>query len=778
MTSDSVCDPPKPSIGLASTKRPRIAFGPELPGFGSWEWIGLEMAESLKGRFETVTFREDVPQCDVVVFVKFCPELAELRQVTSRARVLFCPVDRYGSGAEIDADEPFLSRCQRIVVHCHRLARWFLPYAPVDYLDHHVRFAAPFRTDFRTEGPLLWVGARSNLAPIVDWVNRAATPEEIWVLTNPESNDEAALKPEQFGFQCGRRVRIGRWTPDRHREWTVLARAAFDVKGDDFRQRHKPPVKAIDFLASGVPFATNSGSSPAEHLAELGFGVASPDDSERWLSREYFEQSIRFGQTLAQDLGRERVAGRWAELLDSLLAEPPRSRKRTMSVISETNDVSSSPQQERTDSGHLAPTSSRGSSSRRTKVAILSLLFNWPSTGGGTIHTYEAAKFLSRAGYEVKHFYARYDGWGVGGVASALASPSQELTFDETTWNEETIRDRFREAIDVFSPDAVILTDSWNTKPLLAEAVAGYRYYLRLAALECLCPLNNVRLLVGSDGRTAACPRQQLESPHVCRECVTRNGRLSGALHQADRTLAGFDRRDYARRLGDAFAGAEGVLAVNPAIADMVRPYSRAAYVVPSGFDPDRFAQDQLESNPPPIDRGRFTLLFAGLTHEYMKGFSVLEEAAERLWAVRQDFEVLATGDPPGRQNDFLRFIGWQSQDDLPRWIRAADALVFPTLAEEALGRSAVEAMACSRPVVASRIGGLPYTVRDGETGLLVEPGNSVDLADKIARLLDDADLRRRLGEAGRRRFEQEFTWDVVLERHYRPLFGDPAQTH
>ncbi len=53
---------------------------------------------------------------------------------------------------------------------------------------------------------------------------------------------------------------------------------------------------------------------------------------------------------------------------------------------------------------------------RRARVAILSTLFNWPSTGGGTVHTAETGKFLSRAGYDVKHFYAQFAGWGVGNV--------------------------------------------------------------------------------------------------------------------------------------------------------------------------------------------------------------------------------------------------------------------------------------------------------------------------------------------------------------------------
>ena len=72
--------------------------------------------------------------------------------------------------------------------------------------------------------------------------------------------------------------------------------------------------------------------------------------------------------------------------------------------------------------------------------------------------------------------------------------------------------------------------------------------------------------------------------------------------------------------------------------------------------------------------------------------------------------------------------------------------------------------------VVGSRIGGVPFTVLDGATGLLCEPGNAEDLACKLEKLLDDAALRTRMGSEGRRRFEEEFTWERVIEKHYRPL--------
>jgi glycosyltransferase involved in cell wall biosynthesis/predicted O-methyltransferase YrrM len=403
------------------------------------------------------------------------------------------------------------------------------------------------------------------------------------------------------------------------------------------------------------------------------------------------------------------------------------------------------------------------------RVAILSFLFNWPSTGGGTVHTYELSKFLARAGYEVLHVYARFEPWGVGRVVGDLPYPSEALEFDEREWGPEAVRERFRRTLEAFDPDCVIVTDSWNIKPLLAEAAAGYPYVLRLQALECLCPLNNVRLLPRPGG-FAQCSLNQLDDPAECSRCLMENGRFSGALHQAEREFCGVGGREYHESLLRAFAGAEAVLAVNPPTAAMIAPHARDVRVVTAGMDPTRFPW------PPPMEprepwaEGRCVVLFAGLAGEPMKGFHVLHEACCRLWGRRRDFALAATIDPSEEYGEFVHCIGWQSQDDLTRAFRTADVLAFPTIAQEALGRTAVEAMAAGLPVVASRIGGLPHTVQDGVSGLLCDPDDPDDLARKIEALLDDPAARARMGRAGRERFENDYSWDVIVERHYRPL--------
>jgi glycosyltransferase involved in cell wall biosynthesis len=438
---------------------------------------------------------------------------------------------------------------------------------------------------------------------------------------------------------------------------------------------------------------------------------------------------------------------------------------------------------------------------RPVRVVVVSFLFNWPSTGGGIIHTVELIKFLTRAGYVVRHVFVRFVPWGIGIVEGPIEHDAEVLEFHESNWNMPSIQAAVRAAVERFDPDQVIITDSWNSKPLLAEAVRGYPYILRLQAMECFCPLNNVRLLPGEHGGFRQCPKHQLANPQDCANCLKRYGPCSGSLHRAERALCGVGTPEYHEKLLRAFREASAVLVVNPLMEAMISPYTERVRTVTAGMDPARFpwprpdtekdkwqmadvkgkedkcqmadVKGEAKDNQGPAgdtNNRRLVLLFAGLVDEQIKGFGVLHEACRRLWQHRHDFELWATADPPGRLDDFTRFIGWQSQENLPRRLHESDILVMPTVAQEALGRTVVEAMAAGRPVVASRLGGLPFTVADGATGLLAEPGDPDDLARKIETLLDNPELRRRMGEAGRKRFEQYYAWEGIIDRHYRPL--------
>lgn len=115
--------------------------------------------------------------------------------------------------------------------------------------------------------------------------------------------------------------------------------------------------------------------------------------------------------------------------------------------------------------------------------------------------------------------------------------------------------------------------------------------------------------------------------------------------------------------------------------------------------------------------------------------------------------------------SDRVKFLGYISGDALAPYYAIADVVALASYANETFSIMSAEAMACARPVVGSRFGGIPEVIADGETGFLAEPENANDFAEKFSRLLDDPDLRERFGNCGRERVLKLFTWNAVTER-------------
>ena len=103
-----------------------------------------------------------------------------------------------------------------------------------------------------------------------------------------------------------------------------------------------------------------------------------------------------------------------------------------------------------------------------------------------------------------------------------------------------------------------------------------------------------------------------------------------------------------------------------------------------------------------------------------------------------------------------VRFLGYLPE--VREVLGRMQLLVMPTVHFESFGIAAVEAMAMGLPVVASRVGGLAEIVEDGRTGFLVKPGDAVELAGAVRRLMDSPDMRARMGQAGRRRAVEHFS--------------------
>ncbi|HEX7590823.1 MAG TPA: glycosyltransferase [Candidatus Limnocylindrales bacterium] len=113
---------------------------------------------------------------------------------------------------------------------------------------------------------------------------------------------------------------------------------------------------------------------------------------------------------------------------------------------------------------------------------------------------------------------------------------------------------------------------------------------------------------------------------------------------------------------------------------------------------------------------------------------------------------------------DRIELVGRIEPSAMPEFLAGLDIYVMPSRSES-LGVGALEAAAAGLPVVATRVGGIPEAVADGETGLLVPSEDAPALASALGQLAQDKDLRARLGEAGRRRVVAEFDWQMTLTR-------------
>jgi glycosyltransferase involved in cell wall biosynthesis len=111
-----------------------------------------------------------------------------------------------------------------------------------------------------------------------------------------------------------------------------------------------------------------------------------------------------------------------------------------------------------------------------------------------------------------------------------------------------------------------------------------------------------------------------------------------------------------------------------------------------------------------------------------------------------------------------IKFLGRVPDEELPYLYAAADLVVLPSLLE-GFGIVLLEAMAMSKPCIGTNAGGIPEVIVDGETGIVVPVRNSSALYDAICMILEDKLLARKLGEAGRSRVMEKFTWNVVAKK-------------
>jgi len=202
---------------------------------------------------------------------------------------------------------------------------------------------------------------------------------------------------------------------------------------------------------------------------------------------------------------------------------------------------------------------------------------------------------------------------------------------------------------------------------------------------------------------------------------------------------------------------------------------SSKIHIIPPGVDTDLFCINSVESNarqelgiPKEVPVIGMVAFLRG-----EKGHRILIEAARVVLCFYPEARFLLVGS--GQAEEALRklvsqwsmeghFIFTGYRTDVPRLLAAMDIFVLPSL-REAMPISLMEAMAMEKPVIASRVGGIPEVLVDRETGLLVPPGDPIALADGILYLLSHPSLAQTWGRNGRSTIEERYSLQSVVDR-------------
>jgi glycosyltransferase involved in cell wall biosynthesis len=337
----------------------------------------------------------------------------------------------------------------------------------------------------------------------------------------------------------------------------------------------------------------------------------------------------------------------------------------------------------------------------------------------------------------------------------------------------------------------------WRLPNFRRPLFASSPYYLMYA------------LRVAKDLKSKKCDIVHIQTfPHFAPIIRAFNPEVKIVLHMHCEWLTQLDRAMIESRLRKV----DLVIGVSQYITEKIRrrfpQFAKRCKTIYNGVDVTTFVKENGNSAPKKNDTKQ--LLFVGRVSPE-KGVHVLLEAFQKVLNQYPQAQLKLVGSPyalpierlialsddpkeidlkrfySGSYNSHLRnqlsqgaashvfFAGSFPHKLLINFYRNADVCVVPSVVNEPCAMPVLEAMATSVPVVATRSGGMPETVVDGETGLLVERGDASALSEAILRLLSDERLRASMGKAGRKRAVALFSWEKIsrdLLVQYENLVG------
>ena len=409
----------------------------------------------------------------------------------------------------------------------------------------------------------------------------------------------------------------------------------------------------------------------------------------------------------------------------------------------------------------------------KEKIIFIDFNFSLPPNGGADIDSFQVIRLLHQKGYDVLLLGVAEEGSSDRGNfdPAELPFPSIRMPIAYNHWKANIIADRLISLIKEQQPSLIFLQHGYHIKiPVSNRIVASFPdipIISRTYAHEIFCLRSPTRYK-----EQKPCTLNIFDTPDYCRKCSL-NG-LKKELLPGELTSW---TKDYVQSKAFSCVFTNNylnsikkwgkIIVYNADQQNELKKYDVDSMVIPGGIEEQFITpQDSTQNN----SNQEKTILMTGRCDDPSKGMNTLLEAGKILSQKRKDFKILVTSFNLSLYNEWFIPLGWLPREKLLNIYTQSDICVAPSEWAEPFGLIAIEAMALGKAVIASRIGGLKEIIQNNENGILFEPQNSEELAEKMNMLLDNPQLRIVLGNDAKETVIKNYTWETIVNRYYIPL--------
>ncbi|MDP5030984.1 hypothetical protein [Paraglaciecola sp.] len=330
---------------IADTK---IAIGPMI-GLPSTDWVGKDIGEEIHKKYSNVTFFEEFSEslaADVVLIIKVMPPISWILGMKAKGiRLIYIPVDIFFSPYKITKHREKLKQFDALCIHNSRLANLLGKYNyNIYFIDHYLKYHLEPTPEFKADGFILWVGHLEYLPALVIKLKNNSISKELLVLADLEKlvhyrkGMQIELATANIPWSetqhsdgsytiCG--IKVKQWSEQSQEKALQECKAAFDTKANSFAHNLKPPTKAQKYIYNNIPFATDCYSYSSQYFKERGLIIPTLEETDRWLSKEYFNEIKEYNSHFKYQVEKAYVANCYLKIVNNVLNTPikPNSEK-------------------------------------------------------------------------------------------------------------------------------------------------------------------------------------------------------------------------------------------------------------------------------------------------------------------------------------------------------------------------------------------------------------------------------------------------------------------